>query len=253
MLLLDDLTHALDPACFAEDSLGFELDQWQRDALRSGSRRLLLNCSRQSGKTTISAIRALHRAIFTVAKVVVVSPSERQSKEFYRLVRELADRLPVPPRMIEDNATAATLANGSRLISLPSSEATIRGLAGVDELVFDEASRVQDVIYTATRPMVSASRGSIVALSTPAGKRGWWYSAWADGGDRWDRVEVPATRSPRISTVELAEAQADLPPWEFEQEFMCVFGDTIDSVFRSEDIDKAFTSTVTPLFGAARA
>jgi len=252
MLLLEDLTHALDVVAFAEDALGFTLDPWQRDALRSGSRRLLLNCSRQSGKTIVAAIRALHRATFTVAKVVVVSPSERQSKEFYRLTRELADRLPTPPRMIEDNATACTLANGSRLISLPSSEATIRGLAGVDELIFDEASRVQDVMFTATRPMVSASRGSIVALSTPAGKRGWWYSAWADGGDRWDRVEIPATRSPRISAVELAEAQEDLPPWEFEQEFMCVFGDTIDSVFRSDDIFAAIDTTITPLFGATR-
>ncbi len=250
MLLRDDLTHALDAVAFAEDALGFELDDWQRDALRSGSRRLLMNCSRQSGKTTVAAIRALHRAIYTVAKVVVVSPSERQSKEFYRLVRTLADRLPTPPRMIEDAATSATLENGSRVISLPSSESTIRGIAGVDELIFDEASRVQDVIYTATRPMVSASRGAIVALSTPAGKRGWWWQAWTDGGERWDRVEIPATLSPRISTVELAEAQEDLPRWEFEQEFMCIFGDTLDSVFRSEDVDKAFNPAVTPLFGA---
>jgi len=253
MLLHSDLLHALDAVTFAEDALGFELDDWQRDALRSGSRRLLMNCSRQSGKTTVAAIRALHRATFTVAKVVVVSPSERQSKEFYRLVRTLADRLPVPPRMTEDTSTNATLENGSRVISLPSSESTIRGIAGVDELIFDEASRVQDVIYTATRPMVSASRGSIVGLSTPAGKRGWWHAAWADGGDRWDRVEIPATRSPRISAVELAEAQEDLPPWEFEQEYLCQFGDAIDGVFRAEDIDRAFTSTVTPLFGAARA
>jgi len=248
VLLRDDLTHALDAVAFAEDALGFTLDQWQRAALRSGSRRLLMNCSRQSGKTTLAAIRALHRATFTVAKVVVVSPSERQSKEFYRLVRALADRLPVPPRMIEDNATSATLENGSRVISLPSSEATIRGIAGVDELIFDEASRVQDVIYTATRPMVSASRGSIVALSTPAGKRGWWHAAWADGGARWDRVEIPATLSPRISAAELAEAQEDLPHWEFEQEFMCVFGDTIDSVFRHEDLVGALDNDVEPLF-----
>jgi len=249
--LRNDLLHALDPAAFAEDALGFTLDTWQRDALRSGSRRLLMNCSRQSGKTTTAAVRALHRAVFTVAKVVVVSPSERQSKEFYRLVRTLADRLPTPPAMTEDTATSATLANGSRIISLPSSEATIRGIAGVDELIFDEAGRVMDTIYTATRPMVSASRGAIVALSTPAGKRGWWFSAWTDGGDRWDRVEIPATVSPRISVEELEEARLDLPRWEFEQEYLCMFGDTVDSVFSTDDIDRALTPAITPLFRSA--
>jgi len=151
--------------------------------------------------------------------------------------------------MTEDRSTSAALEHGSRVISLPSSEATIRGIAGVDELIFDEASRVQDVIYTATRPMVSASRGAIVALSTPAGKRGWWYSAWTDGGDRWERIEIPATRSPRISVDELAEAREDLPRWEFEQEYLCQFGDTIDSVFSTDDIAAALSHSVQPLFG----
>src|SRR4051794_21422628 len=118
-MLGTDLAYALDPAAFAEGALGFSLDPWQRAALHSAARRLLMNCSRQSGKTTVAAIRALHRATFTVAKIVVVSPSERQSREFYRLTRELAARLPEPPAMVEDTATSCTFQHGSRLISLP--------------------------------------------------------------------------------------------------------------------------------------
>ena len=35
--------------------LGFEPDPWQLDVLQARHRRLLLNCSRQAGKSTVSA------------------------------------------------------------------------------------------------------------------------------------------------------------------------------------------------------
>jgi hypothetical protein len=39
------------------------LDPWQEKLLRSDSSRILLNCSRQSGKSTMTAIIALHQAL----------------------------------------------------------------------------------------------------------------------------------------------------------------------------------------------
>ena len=60
--LKDDLRLALDRASFAR-AVGVEADPWQEDLLKSPSDRVLLNCSRQSGKWTISAIIALQRAL----------------------------------------------------------------------------------------------------------------------------------------------------------------------------------------------
>jgi hypothetical protein len=51
-------------------------------------------------------------------------------------------------------------------------EATIRGFSGVAPLIVDEASRVSDELYQAIRPMLAASGGEILLLSTPFGKRG---------------------------------------------------------------------------------
>jgi hypothetical protein len=61
--LRDDLRLALDRVAFAK-KLGIVPDQWQEDFLRSSADRVLLNCSRQSGKSTMSALIALHRALY---------------------------------------------------------------------------------------------------------------------------------------------------------------------------------------------
>ena len=73
------LCHALDAVAFAEDRLGFQPDPWQRQLLRSTAHWILLNCCRQSGKSTTTAILALHQAIYDPGLVLLVSPSLRQS------------------------------------------------------------------------------------------------------------------------------------------------------------------------------
>jgi hypothetical protein len=75
MLLASDLSQALDPVLFAKEALSFTPDPWQEKALRWSGKRLLLNCSRQSGKSTTAAILALHRAIFY--------PSSRAASSFF--------------------------------------------------------------------------------------------------------------------------------------------------------------------------
>jgi len=251
MQLRSDLLHALDASLFAREALGLDLDPWQEQVLTSPSKRLMLNVTRQGGKSTTATVKALHTATYAPgALVLMVSPSLRQSSELYRKWRDLADRMAQPPAMEEDTKTSATLANGSRVVSLPASEATIRGYSAVNLLLFDEASRVGDALYGACRPMVAVSGGSIVTMSTPWGKRGWWYEAW-QGSVAWERVRITAYDCPRIDPVFLDEERASLPPLFFESEYLCEFTDTEDSVFRTEDIERAVTGTITPLFGRA--
>jgi hypothetical protein len=61
--LAEDLKLALDRVSFAK-RLGLKPDPWQEDLLRSTLERVLLNCCRQSGKSTMTAIVALHRALY---------------------------------------------------------------------------------------------------------------------------------------------------------------------------------------------
>lgn len=240
---VDDFRAALDPVHFAE-AAGIRPDAWQADVLRSPSRRMLLNCSRQSGKSTTTALIALHTATYQAsALVLLLSPSLRQSAELFRTVARQYSATGAQIPSTAESRLRLELENGSRIISLPASEATIRGFAGVDLLIVDEAARVHDDLYAAVRPMLATSNGRLIALSTPFGKRGWWSDAW-HGSQDWKRVQITAEQCPRISPEFLQEERESLGQWWFEQEYRCEFLDAESSAFRSEDIEHAFRDGV---------
>jgi len=248
MNIADDLLLALDPVRLAE-AAGIEPDDWQRDVLRSSASKFLLNVTRQGGKSTISAVLALHDALFIPnSLVLLLSPSLRQSSELFKKVMSVYGAVgrPVPATM--ESALQLTLANGSRIVALPGKEETIRGFSGVTRLIVDEAARVPDELYYAIRPMLAVSGGGLIALSTPFGKRGFFHREWTEGGDGWKRVEVPATACPRISPLFLAEERAALGDWWYRQEYGCEFVETTDQVFSYEDVMRAFDNDLTPMF-----
>jgi hypothetical protein len=250
-MLASDIRCALDPVAFAA-MLGFEEDPWQARVLRWPGKRLLLNCSRQSGKSTTTAILALHRAMYYPGSLILlVSPSLRQSAELFRKAADFLTRLEAGPKLTEDNRLSCVLANGSRVVSLPSSEATVRGFSAVDLVIFDEAARVDDALYYGVRPMLAVSGGRLVAMSTPFGKRGWWHKEWTEGGDGWERIEIPATDCPRISPDFLAEERRSMGDWWYRQEYLCQFVETVDQIFSYDLIMAAISAEVKPLWEVA--
>ena len=107
---------------FARSRLGFRGDGKQEAVLNSGGKRGILNCSRQWGKSTVTAAKAVHRAYMEAqCLVLVASPSERQSGEFLRKAAEFLRRLGIRPRGDGDNAISLMLPNGSR-IATPESD-----------------------------------------------------------------------------------------------------------------------------------
>ena len=248
--LRGDLKLALDRVAFCR-AVGLEPDPWQEELLRSGSKRVLLNVSRQAGKSTISGLIGLHRALYCPRSLVLfLSPSLRQSQELFKkalsFYRELGR--PVPPE--SETALTLTLANGSRIVSLPGTEGKIRGFSGVSLLVVDEAARVEDGLYYGTRPMLATSGGALMLLSTPWGKRGFFHHEWSGGGAvGWQRYAVTAHDCPRISKAFLEEEAKTLGLRWFRQEYECSFEETEDSVFDYETVEGAITEEVTPLFG----
>src|SRR5437868_276554 len=108
-----DLAHALDPVAFVQDRLKFEPDPWQASLLRSRAPWILLNCCRQSGKSTTTAAVALHTAIYDPGLILLVSPSLRQSKELFAKVTGFLKDLEPAEVLEEDNKSSCTLANGA--------------------------------------------------------------------------------------------------------------------------------------------
>ena len=141
---------------------------------------------------------------------------------------------------------ARSISNGSRIISLPGEEETVRCYSGVTLLVIDEAARVPDDLYLAVRPMLAVSQGRLIGLSTPFGRQGWLSDAW-HSSEPWERIRITAQECPRISREFLEEEKRKMPERWFRQEFGCEFLDPLDSVFRQEDIDALEDPTIKPL------
>ena len=228
---------------------GLAPDPWQLALLASLRKQILLLCTRQGGKSTTTAGLALATAMRKArATVLLLSPSLRQSQELFAKVLRIFYDAGMPVAAERVSALRMEFVHGSRIIALPADEKTIRGFSGIDLLVIDEASRVLDELYLSVRPMLAISGGQLIALTTPWGKRGWFYDEWTSGGDSWERIRITADECPRITAEFLEEERRRMPSAWFASEYQCQFTDTIDAAFSSSDIERAVTSDVRPLF-----
>jgi hypothetical protein len=237
-----------DVAEWVRRKLGFEPDENQRRVLTSLKKRGILNCTRQWGKSTITAALAVHEAVSRKESLtLVVSPSGRQSGEFVRKAEGFAQRLGMRVKGDGDNEMSLEFPNGSRIIGLPGSEATIRGFSAVGLLVVDEAARVSEELYKAIRPMLAVSEGKLWLMSTPHGQRGFFYETWTRGGEEWERIRVRAEECPRISRKFLEEERGAMGERWYRQEYSCEFVDAVSGVFEREMVERAITTEFAPL------
>jgi hypothetical protein len=234
--------------------LDFAPDTAQARVLNSKSRRVLLNCTRQWGKSTTTAAKAIHEAMTRPGSLtLVVSPSARQSGEFLRKAEDFARRMKIKPRGDGDNEISLLLPNGSRIVGLPGREATVRGFSAVGLLLVDEASRVSDELYLSLRPMLAVSNGALWLMSTPFGKSGFFWETWNGGrsgecgADGWERFRVPAADCPRIPKSFLEEERRTMGDLWFRQEYGCEFVDAVSGVFDRDVVERAVREEVRPL------
>jgi hypothetical protein len=218
------VANLLDPVRFAKEVLNFHPDPLQERVLDPQNTHGILNCSRQWGKSTLTALKAVHRAYFDGgALVLVVSPSERQSAEFVLKAAQFVRELGLPVKGDGRNKISLLLPNGSRIIGLPSREMTVRGFSAVSLLIVDEAARVPDRMYDSIRPMLAVSDGDLWLMSTPFGKRGFFYDEWIGRDPDWTRITATAEECPRISQKFLDKERRKVSEAWFRQEYLCEF------------------------------
>lgn len=245
--LVRDLAFACDPSLLMT-AAGMPPDPWQQQVLRSHALRQLLLCSRQSGKSTTVASLAVSTARAEEAcLVLLLSRALRQSQELFRKVLAVYHALGEAESPEAESTLRLELKNGSRIIALPGKEETVRSYSGVRLLVIDEASRVPDALYFSVRPMLAVSGGRLVCLTTPWGKRGFFYEAWMNDSS-WEKIKITANQCPRISQAFLEEERRALGEWWFRQEYLVEFVDTVDQVFGYAHVQAALSESVQPLF-----
>jgi hypothetical protein len=204
-------------------ALGMEPDSWQMEVLTGTEKRLLLNCCRQAGKsTTVAVLSVLETVARPGTRVLIVAPSFRQSRLVFKLAAGFLGRLG-RKYVRRHTLQEITLSSSSQIICLPCKEETIRGYSDVRLMIIDEAARVPDDIFKAVTPMLAVSDGRMICLSTPYGRRGYFYNAWAKGGDDWKRIEVPVSQISRIGQDYLDRALREMGESWFRQEFHCSF------------------------------
>lgn len=244
-MLSADLRCALDPVYFAEHRCRLALDPWQAAVARDRARRSLLNVTRQGGKSTSTGVAVLHEGAYrSGSRTVIISPTQRQSDLLLTRVQELAELARVRVRTLGGDDPGLRLPAGD-LISLPGSEATTRGFSGCTWLIVDEAARVPDALYYSARAFLATTNGRCSLLSTPFGRRGFFYAEHEAG--RYRVVRVPATDCPRISAEFLEEQRASMPDAWFRQEYLCEFTSVDDGVFDHDLVLASLSSDVQPL------
>jgi Terminase large subunit, T4likevirus-type, N-terminal len=188
---LREIAYKLDPVLWAREVLGMSPRPWQEQFLRvPHGQNVLVLTARQVGKTTVAACAMAHTAIYEPGSLSVVAcPAQRQSAEPIRKVKEMV--LKAGATLITDNKYGIELANGSRVLALPSSDESIRGLTVDGWIVADEAAYLTEDVIAALRPMRAQRPGArYVMLSTANTRTDPFWSAWETGGQSWMRIQV---------------------------------------------------------------
>jgi len=223
--------------------LGFRPDPWQETLLRSDASRILLLASRQLGKSTATACVALVEAYLHADSLILLSSkTERQSGELFVKLARFHRKLNLVDT-VRDMALTLELANGSRIIALCGEGDNFRGFSDPRLCIIDEASIVSDSVMTSLLPMLLVSGGRMIALSTPKGKRGWFYDKWISEDTDWLRLNARAIDSPRIDKSRLAGQKRDLGERLYSQEFENEFIEAEGQLFSDETIAAIFDHT----------
>jgi hypothetical protein len=232
----------IDPALLFERVIG-EPDPWQSELLDARDEFILVLASRQVGKsTTIACLvwRALARGKF----VVLIAPSERQSRELFRKVEVFKRRSSLVA--VRSTQTELELVNGGRLVVAPSTSDTLRGFSAVDLLVIDEAAFTSDDTISAVLPM-RAEDGRVLMSTTPNGARGFFYEVWRDGRVR--RINARSIEIPRLAR-KVEFDRRHMPKIRFEVEHMCSFIGSGRAYFNPVAVDAALSEEVRPLWAS---
>ena len=221
MNLHREIAHRIDPALWVREILNVTPAPWQETFLRAprGASILALT-ARQVGKTSTAAWAIAHFMVFTPGSLSVIGcPAQRQSAEAVRRVRE--SLIKAGAELESDNVFALELKNGSRVLALPSSDDSIRGLTVDGWIVADEAARLPNDLIAALRPMrARRPQARFAMLSTAWSRTDPFWTAWAGDEQSWIRLKATADKIETFSAEFLEQERRALGDDDFKREYL---------------------------------
>lgn len=214
---------------------------YQRRFVEDQSKLKIWLASRQIGKSFAAAYEAVWLAAERPRTLVLlVSASERQSKELMEKVRFHMQALGIVLGKLTSKETSEEirLTNESRIISLPANPDTVRGFSGhvfLDEFALHRDSRE---IWRALYPTIT--RGyKIRVLSTPRGKQNMFYELWEHNelfSKHRTTIHDAVAEGLAVEVEELRAGVADEDTWR--QEYLCEFLDEATAFITYEMINE---------------
>jgi hypothetical protein len=241
MTKLHDLAYKLDSALWVKDVLGIDPAPWQRrfmSAPRGAS--ILALTARQVGKTTTAAWSIAHQMTFFPGSLsIIVCPAQRQSAEAVRRIREVL--LATKAEFVSDNVYGLELKNGSRVMALPSTDDSVRGLTVTGWIIFDEAARLSEELIAAVRPMRARQPATRLAmLSTAWSRTDPFWTAWTNEDADWVRFKMTADMPDcPLSPEQIEKERVALSDAEFKREYLGIPAGGVVSPFGWELYDRA--------------
>ncbi len=217
-------TACLKPSEWAFQVFGFVADEKQAAILDCPDPRVILLTSRQVGKSTIAALRALYIAVHQAKSLIfMVAPIETQAGEILQKLKEFAEQLGFPLRGDGNNPRSLLLPNGSRVVARSSIARSVRGFSKASLVIVDEAAFVSTAAYRALSPILAVSQGHLWALSTPYGHNNMFAQIWHDPDNGWARFQIRAAECSRLTPEFLAAELRLHGELSFAQEYDCQF------------------------------
>src|SRR5664280_1813041 len=219
---LREIAYRVDPVLWVRETLDMTPTPWQETFLRSpqGASILALT-ARQVGKTTTAAWGIAHSMLFTTGSLSVIAcPAQRQSAEAVRRVRETVVKAGAELEI--NNVYGLELKNGSRVLALPGSDDSIRGLTVDGWIVADEAARLPEDLIAALRPMRARTQARFAMLSTAWSRTDPFWTAWASDEQSWIRLKATADELDIFTAEFLEQERHALGEDGFKREYLGV-------------------------------
>jgi hypothetical protein len=196
---LREIAYRLDPALWVREVLQVTPTTWQETFLQAPlAASILALTSRQFGKTTTAVWAIAHAMLFTPGSLSVIAcPAQRQSGEAVRRVRAILVGVGAELRI--DHTYGLELVNGSRVLALPGSDDSIRGLTVDGWIVADEAARLTEDLIAALRPMrARCPQARLAMLSTAWTRTDPFWTAWSSEDNSWIRIKATPETDPSV-------------------------------------------------------
>jgi hypothetical protein len=221
---ITELAYRIDPALWVERELGFQPSDWQKQLLRipRGAQAAVLT-ARQVGKTTAASWAIAHTMINHPGSLSVIAcPAQRQSAEAVRRTKDCLVKVGLKLKV--ENVYGLELENGSRVLALPGSDDSIRGLTVDGWIVADEAARLPEDMIAALRPMRARTNARFVMLSTAWSRTDPFWTVWANEDPSWLRLKATADVCGFYSEAQLDQERRALGEIAFNREFLGIPG-----------------------------